>query len=436
MGSVIRVKNVSKKFKIFYDRGDSFKERLLFRNRSRYEDRWVLKDVSLEVEKGEVLALIGHNGCGKSTLLKLLTRIYYPDGGTIEVDGRVSSLIELGAGFHPDMSGRENIYTNASIFGLTKQEIDARLDDIIEFSELREFIDNPVRTYSSGMFMRLAFAVAINVDADILLIDEILAVGDANFQSKCFDRLRELKAAGVTIVIVTHDTGTVTRFCNKAAWINEGSIISYGSASQVVDVYLSYMNGKKLEILKKEEERRLRKEAEAKALEEKKNASFKAQHDSKATMPEKETENIDYTANRFGLKHAEIEEARLLNHEMQRTTVLEAGKPCSIEIYYKVNRPLSEYVFGMAFYTLEDDRLYGNNTQLDGVRIPHEKTNGKVTFKVKSLPLLSGKYRLNVSIVDVNGTPLDFYREYCKFDVISNDKSVGYFSVDHEWEAM
>ncbi|MBP5291250.1 MAG: ABC transporter ATP-binding protein, partial [Lachnospiraceae bacterium] len=167
MGSVIRVKNVSKKFKIFYDRGDSFKERLLFRNRSRYEDRWVLKDVSLEVEKGEVLALIGHNGCGKSTLLKLLTRIYYPDGGTIEVDGRVSSLIELGAGFHPDMSGRENIYTNASIFGLTKQEIDARLDDIIEFSELREFIDNLVRTYSSGMFMRLAFAVAINVDADI-----------------------------------------------------------------------------------------------------------------------------------------------------------------------------------------------------------------------------------------------------------------------------
>ena len=182
--NAIEVKNVRKKFRVYYDKGSELKERLLFRNRSRYEDRWVLDGISFNVKKGEAIGLIGHNGCGKSTTLKLLTRIMYPNEGSIELQGRVSSLIELGAGFHPDMSGRENIYTNASIFGLSRKEIDERMDDIIEFSEMEQFLDNPVRTYSSGMYMRLAFSVAINVNADILLIDEILAVGDINFQGK------------------------------------------------------------------------------------------------------------------------------------------------------------------------------------------------------------------------------------------------------------
>ena len=166
-GNAIEVKNVKKKFKVYLDKGSQLKERILFRSRNRYEERWVLDDVSFEVKEGEAIGLIGHNGCGKSTTLKLLTRIMYPDSGTIEMKGRVSSLIELGAGFHPDMSGRENIYTNASIFGLSKKEIDERMDDIIEFSEMEPFLDNPVRTYSSGMYMRLAFSVAINVNADI-----------------------------------------------------------------------------------------------------------------------------------------------------------------------------------------------------------------------------------------------------------------------------
>ena len=190
--SAIKVSNVKKQFRVYLDKGSSLKERFLSFKRNKYEVRTVLNGVSFEVGRGEAVGLIGHNGCGKSTLLKLLTRIMYPNEGNIEMNGRVSSLIELGAGFHPDMSGRENIYINAAIFGLTKREIDARLDDIIAFSELEEFIDNPVRTYSSGMYMRLAFSVAINVDADILLIDEILAVGDANFQMKCFNRLREI----------------------------------------------------------------------------------------------------------------------------------------------------------------------------------------------------------------------------------------------------
>ena len=179
---VISVKNVTKTFKVYFDKGNLLKEKLLFWKRNRYENRLVLDDISFDIHKGETVGLIGKNGCGKSTTLKMLTGIYYPNKGSIDTVGRISSLIELGAGFHPDMSGRDNIYINASIFGLTKKEIDERLNDIISFSELEKFIDNPVRTYSSGMYMRLAFSVAINVNADILLIDEILAVGDANFQ--------------------------------------------------------------------------------------------------------------------------------------------------------------------------------------------------------------------------------------------------------------
>ena len=254
--NAIEVHNITKKFKVYLDKGHTLKEKTLFRSRRKYEERNVLNGVSFEVKKGEAIGLIGHNGCGKSTTLKLLTKIMYPDSGTIEMKGRVSSLIELGAGFHPDMSGRENIYINASIFGLSHKEIDERIDDIIAFSELEEYIDNPVRIYSSGMYMRLAFSVAINVDADILLIDEILAVGDAGFQSKCFNKMRELKADGVTIVLVTHDTNTVERFCDKAIWLNDGMIQTQGKSIEVVDKYLEFMNAEKLSQLEKEEKRR------------------------------------------------------------------------------------------------------------------------------------------------------------------------------------
>ena len=222
--NAIEVRNLTKKFKVYMDKGSQLKERVLFRKRNRYEERWVLNGISFNVRKGEAVGLIGHNGCGKSTTLKLLTKIIYPDGGTVDMSGRVSSLIELGAGFHPDMSGRENIYTNASIFGLSKKEIDARVDEIIAFSELEDYIDNPVRTYSSGMYMRLAFSVAINVDADILLIDEILAVGDAHFQEKCFEKMQEIKKSGTTIVIVSHSLGQIEEICDRSIWIDAGRI--------------------------------------------------------------------------------------------------------------------------------------------------------------------------------------------------------------------
>lgn len=250
----IKVTEVTKKFKVYQDKGHTLKEKALFQKRRSYEARSVLNGISFFVEKGEAVGLIGHNGCGKSTTLKLLTRIMYPDSGTVEMHGRVSSLLELGAGFHPDLSGRENIHINAAIFGLTKKEIEKREKAMIAFSELEEFIDNPVRTYSSGMYMRLAFAVAINVEADILLIDEILAVGDANFQEKCFEKLKGLKAQGITIVIVSHSLSQIEQICDRSIWIDGGIVRESGKPETVHEHYLCCMHDRQRERMEAEKD--------------------------------------------------------------------------------------------------------------------------------------------------------------------------------------
>lgn len=237
--TAIKVSNVHKSFTLFFDKANSIKDRLLFLGRNKNKTTIeILKNINLTIKKGEIVGLIGVNGSGKSTLLKLMTKIIYPNKGSVKTYGKLTSLLELGAGFHPDFSGRENIYFNASIFGLTKAEIDKRLDEIIEFAELGTFIDNPVRTYSSGMYMRLAFSVAINVDADILLVDEILSVGDEHFQEKCFRKLEELKEMGKTIVFVTHSLGSVERFCTRAVWLHKGQIKLDGDIKTVIDTYV------------------------------------------------------------------------------------------------------------------------------------------------------------------------------------------------------
>lgn len=236
--NAIEVRNMSKYFKVEYDKANTLKDKLLHWNRHNVERHQVLNNINLNIRKGETVALIGTNGSGKSTLLKLMTKIIFPNTGEITTNGKLTSLLELGAGFHQDFTGRENIYFNASIFGLTRKDIEARIDDIIEFSELGTFIDNPVRTYSSGMYMRLAFSVAINVDADILLIDEILAVGDQHFQDKCYKKLEELKNSGKTIVIVTHSLDVVKKLCHRAIWIYKGEVRLDGDPVYVIDEYL------------------------------------------------------------------------------------------------------------------------------------------------------------------------------------------------------
>ena len=236
--NAIEIRNMYKDFKLVYDKPTTLKERICFWKTTKVQKRQVLKNINLDIKKGETVALIGTNGSGKSTLLKLMTKILYPNKGTLETHGKLTSLLELGAGFHPDFTGRENIYFNAAIFGLTRQEIDKRINEIIEFSELGDFIDNPVRTYSSGMYMRLAFSIAINVDAEILLIDEILAVGDQHFQDKCFAKLKEMKESEKTIVIVTHSLVQVRELCNRAIWIYNGEVRMDGTPNEVVDEYL------------------------------------------------------------------------------------------------------------------------------------------------------------------------------------------------------
>lgn len=235
--AVIIVKDLSKYFNVYYDKANTLKERILFLNRNNHDRKEVFNNINLTINKGETVALIGVNGSGKSTLLKLMTKIIYPNKGTITVKEKVVSLLELGAGFHMDFTGRENIYFNASIFGLTKKEIDRKLDKIIEFSELGADIDNPIRTYSSGMYMRLAFSVAINVDADILLIDEILAVGDQHFQTKCMNKMLELKKQGKTMVFVSHSAEAVKFLCERTIWLKQGKIEMDGETQKVMEKY-------------------------------------------------------------------------------------------------------------------------------------------------------------------------------------------------------
>lgn len=242
-GNIIEISNLTKQFRAYKDKANTLKEKVIRLGSGKKEIYTVLDNINLNIKKGEVVGLIGTNGSGKSTLLKLITKILYPTKGKISVNGNMSSLLELGAGFHQDFNGIENIYFNASIFGLSKKQIDERLDRIVEFSELGEFLYQPVRTYSSGMYMRLAFSVAINVDADVILIDEILAVGDEYFQNKCRQKLLNLKENGITMVIVSHDLASLRNICDRVVWIKDGNINMEGNKDEVIDKYIEYVKG-------------------------------------------------------------------------------------------------------------------------------------------------------------------------------------------------
>lgn len=423
--NAIEVHNITKRFKVYLDKGRTLKELLLFSKRRKYEEREVLKGISFEVKKGEAIGLIGHNGCGKSTTLKLLTKIMYPDSGTIEMKGRVSSLIELGAGFHPDMSGRQNIYTNASIFGLTRKEIDDRLNEIIAFSELEEFIDNPVRTYSSGMYMRLAFSVAINVDADILLIDEILAVGDANFQAKCFNKLREIKANGATIVIVSHSLGQIEQICERSIWIHDGLIRCEGPSREVHPVYLDYMGQKRVEVAEKEAHRQANRSIEV--AEQK--AVFKKEQ--KISIEEEHLQEID--RNRWGNGKARIINIEISDRNNKIKSVFETGEDIIIRLKYKLNNNVKNAVIGIGVFRNDGINCYGTNTRIDHLDEFDLKNDGAIELLLKNVQLLPGKYLLDFAIEEDNGIPVDYYREATKIELYSKRDDIGIAHIEHKW---
>ncbi len=401
---VIDVRNVKKKFRIYKDRGNTLKERLLFAARRKHEDHQVLKGISFQVRKGEAVGLIGENGCGKSTTLKLLTKILYPDAGTIKMTGRVSSLIELGAGFHPDLSGLENIYTNASIFGLSRKEIDERLEEIIAFSELEEFIDNPVRTYSSGMYMRLAFAVAINVDADILLIDEILAVGDAAFQAKCFRKLQEIKGKGTTIVIVSHAMSQIENICDRSIWIEDGVIRLEGLPRDVHPVYMEQMS--------------------------KKNLHGQDEQKDKLVVEKDEEGKLK----RWGSGEAKMTDVSVIDAEGKKRYEYSPWEPFTVRIDYEAQKVLQDVVIGLAIYRNDGTMVYGTNTLIDTAKPVELKEKGCIDLKVENLPVSNGTYAIDLALHKPDGFNYDFWRNICKLEIAGKVQTPGEIALGHSWE--
>lgn len=398
--AAIEIHDLHKKFRVYADQGHSLKEKLLSKKRRSYEDRWVLNGISLEVEKGEAIALVGKNGCGKSTLLKLMSRILFPESGTVKLNGRVSSLIELGAGFHPDMTGRENIYTNASIFGLTHKEIDERLQEIIDFSEMEEFIDNPVRTYSSGMYMRLAFSVAIHVGADILLIDEILAVGDAAFQAKCFERLMEIKAEGTTIVIVSHSMAQLERICDRTVWIDEGKIRMEGAPNEVHPKYLEYMGQRR-------------------------------QLSPKKNVPQPQTAASDEQPPEMPAKWTGI---RLLNEQGEPIEKFATGDTVILELSYRAEPEKAEEVLiGLALYRADKALCYGTNTQREHLAPIVLKETGTIRCRFSPMNLVAGTYWFDAAMRRMDMFAYDYAAQAVRFAVYDPIDETGVTRLDHTW---
>lgn len=412
---VIKVSNVTKQFKVYADKGSMLKERVIFAKRNQYEIREILRGISFQIPKGQAVGLIGKNGCGKSTILKMLTRILKPNCGEILVHGRVSSLIELGAGFHPDMSGRENIYINATILGLKKEEITMRLPEIIRFSELEEFIDNPVRTYSSGMYMRLAFAVAINVNADVLLIDEILAVGDAGFQKKCFQRLREIKEQGTTIVIVSHSMEQMYGICDRLIWIEDGTVKEDGLPKPVAMHYLDFMEDQRLIKLNRESHKQFQDER---------------RHSILAL-----TANVHPDARRDGTQEVYFTKVRLFNRQNQECQNFDTGDKVILKMAYKSNLVNPRVNFNMDFVKDNWQYCYGCCFAKAGDELPILQESGEISLVIDALMLLPGKYYLDVGINGAAGELYDNVRNIMQITVrnYSHDE-FGPCTFVHQWK--
>lgn len=380
---VIQVRNVSKSFRMYFDKGHMLKEKVLFKNRGQFEKHEILNNVSFDIYRGESVGLIGKNGCGKSTALKLLTKIIYPDSGSIEVNGRVASLLELGAGFHPDLSGRDNIYINASIFGLKRKEIDKRIDEIIDFSELGEYINNPVRTYSSGMYMRLAFSVAINVKADILLVDEILAVGDALFQDKCLKKIEEIKKEGTTIVLVSHSMDQIQAVCDRCIWINNTQISAIGDTGDVIKEYISYM---------------------------KHGEGIKKEQSTEEQIPEAHNCIVRYTV-------------ELLDANGFDKRIWYVGEKIRVKILFQYEKELYANV-RLEIIRLDGIRVYCETFNNDGHGFMIEKNN-QIELEIDYLNLLQGKFGMMLYLIDGLGNTVGSIEPFVELDVLDSKDRQG-----------
>ena len=410
MPPAVILKGISKGFKQTTLRRDyiTLKSLLLKpfsgKGRRKAETRVVFENLDLEIPQGISLGIIGRNGSGKSTLLKVMTGIYKPDSGTVRMNGRVSSLIELGAGFHPEFTGRENVFINGTILGLGRKEIEKRFDRIVRFAELESFIDFPVRTYSSGMYVRLGFSVAVNVDPDILLVDEVLAVGDESFSRKCIDRMTSFKKTGKTIVLVTHDLPTVERFCDQALWLDSGCIRAQGEPRQVIDAY-------RQEVARRDDER------------------YKEEQ---SLMSLSEVEKY-ISKDRWGNGDIEITQVRLLDGQDRERHVFQDGEDILIEMNFQVHRPTTDVVFGIAVYDAKGACCYGTNTDLDEIMLPPLQETGRIGIKLDQVHLIEGNYLLDVAVHARDGHNYDYQSGGISFAVRSAKKDAGIYRIPHHW---
>jgi ABC-type polysaccharide/polyol phosphate transport system ATPase subunit len=376
-----------------------------------------LDGVSFEVPRGSTFAVIGENGSGKSTLLKLVAGITKPTRGTLSVEGRVSALIELGAGFHPEISGRENVVINGVMLGLTRREVDRRFDEIVDFAELREFIDAPVKTYSSGMYMRLGFAVAIHVDPEVLLIDEVLAVGDEAFTRKCLDKIAEFRRRGRTILFVTHSLGLVEKMCDDVVWLRHGKAAQRGDPKRVVDAYLTY-------VAAGEDAQLASREAGALAAAEEGTPPARSGEPGPAT---------GYRPGRWGSREVEIRAVRLLDARGRERHVFAPGETVALALSVHAPRPLDDFVFGVGLFAADGTSVYGTNTDIEGFSPRRLEGNAEVRLTLDGLSLVEGTYLVDLAAHRKDGTPYDYLRGLHSFRVKSRTRDVGLYRPAHRW---
>ena len=374
-----------------------------------------LDGVSFDVPRGSTFGVIGENGSGKSTLLKLVAGITKPSRGSLKVDGRVSALIELGAGFHPEISGRENVMINGIMLGLTRREVEERFDEIVAFAELEDFIDAPVKNYSSGMYMRLGFAVAIHVEPDVLLIDEVLAVGDEAFTRKCLDKIAEFHRRGRTIVFVTHSLGLVEKMCDDVVWLRKGKVAGHGDPRRVVDAYLTYVaGGEDARLLAGQES------AAAQALPERSAAEAAA--------------SGRYQAGRWGSRDVEITAVRLLDASGKDRRVFAPGEAVTIALTVRAAQPVTDFVFGIGLFSSDGVNIYATNTSIEEIKPRRFEGDGEVRLVLDELLLVEGTYLLDVATHRDDGTPYDYHRGLYSFRVKSRLADTGLYRPAHRWE--
>lgn len=409
MEQVIKVEHVTKVYKIYNDPKDRFREALgVHKEKQYHRDYYALNDISFNVGKGEIVGIVGRNGSGKSTILKILTGVLNQTSGNVEMDGKVAALLELGAGFNMEYSGMKNIYLNAAMMRVSKEEIEKKIPEILAFADIGDYIHQPVKTYSSGMFVRLAFAVAINVDPDILIVDEALAVGDARFQLKCMDKFMEFVQKGKTILFVTHDVNTVKRFCNRAIWLNCGALIMDGNTDEVTDRYLDFLKSD-LPI-----------------------EQYLAQY---VASGEKNPEVEGLQVNAEGIDIAEIHGLSMYNSYGREIDEITHGQKVVLKVSYVVgDETIEEPVLGVAIRRIDNEYICGLNTKLDNMTIPWKKGYNEVTLSYPCFNLIGGEYYFDVGIFDKTGiVNLDYKARIKNFFVKMDYIAEGIVVLDHEW---